>query len=150
MIFANLHQAPRYVGLHPLFPKVFEYIQKNDLFAMEAGRYPIAGDDLIVIIERTQGRKRELAPLECHRKYIDIQFVLDGEDEMGWAALSDCTQPRSEFNEEKDIQFFDDAVSAWVKTPANHLCIFFPEDAHAPLVSDTIIHKAIFKVALSI
>jgi len=39
-------------------------------------------------VESVPGRAREAAKLECHRRYIDIQLVLEGVDEMGWKALA--------------------------------------------------------------
>jgi biofilm protein TabA len=68
-------------------------------------------------------------------------------DEMGWKALANCTQPVSDYSAEKDIQFFHDAPASWIATPSDAFCIFFPEDAHAPLVSRGHIRKVVFKVA---
>ena len=148
MIFSTLSQSSRYAALHSLFPRVFEYIRNTDLLALTPGRYPIVGEQLFVIVENVAGRTREAAQLECHRKYIDIQLVLEGIDEMGWKALADCTQPVSDYSAEKDIRFFHDAPATWIATPPGMFCIFFPEDAHAPLVSSSNIRKAIFKAAV--
>jgi YhcH/YjgK/YiaL family protein len=149
MIFSSLSQSSRYAGLHPLFSQAFDYIEKTDLFNMPPGRYNIVGDDLIAIVEHVPGKTREMARLEAHRRYIDIQLVLDGIDEMGWKPLADCHNPVSEHSEEKDIRFFTDAPVSWIATPPDHFCIFFPEDAHAPLVSNTQVRKVIFKVAVN-
>lgn len=147
MILSTLSQSGRYAALHPLFTRVFDYIRNTDLFALAPGRYNIVGDDLIAIVEHVPGRTREMARLECHRRYIDIQLVLDGIEEMGWKPLADCYNPVSDFNAEKDIQFFHDAPAAWVATPPDAFSIFFPEDAHAPLVGTGNIRKVIFKIA---
>ena len=149
MIFSALSQSDRYAALHPLFQQAFDYIRDTDLFNMEPGRYSLAGDDLIVIVDHAQGKAREGARLECHRKYIDIQLVLDGMEEMGWKPLADCLNPVSDYSTEKDIQFFTDAAASWVAVPPDHFCIFFPEDAHAPLVSNGAVRKVIFKVAVN-
>ena len=149
MIFSALSQSSRYAALHPLFPRAFDYIRNTDLLAIEPGRYPIVGDDLFVIVESVSGRSRFEAKLECHRKYIDIQLVLEGTDEMGWRPLADCRAPIADYSAEKDIQFFRDAPATWIATPPGHFCIFFPEDAHAPLVSDGEIRKVIFKIAVT-
>ena len=147
MILSTLSQSDRYAALHPLFPRAFEFIRNTDLLALAPGRYPILDKQLFVIVENVAGRVREAAKLECHRRYIDIQLVLEGVDEMGWKALADCTQPVSDYSAEKDIQFFHDAPASWIATPPGAFCIFFPEDAHAPLVSNGNIRKAIFKIA---
>jgi len=90
-----------------------------------------------------------MAKLEAHRKYIDIQLVLEGDETMGWKPLADCLNPVSEHSMEKDIRFFHDAPASWIAVPPDHFCIFFPEDAHAPLVGKGQVRKVIFKVAVN-
>ena len=148
MIFATLSQASRYASLHPLFPRAFEFIRNTDLTSLAPGIHSIIDKQLFVIVEEANGRTRDEAKLECHRRYIDIQLVLEGVDEMGWKPLADCRQPVDEYNEECDIRFFKDAADSWISTPSNTFCIFFPEDAHAPLVSSGKIRKVIFKIAV--
>lgn len=148
MIFSSLSQSERYAALHPLFRRVFDTIRNTDLYAMTPGRYNIVGDDLIAIVERVPARTKEMAKLEAHRRYIDIQLVLDGDEAMGWKPLADCHNPVSEHDDVKDIRFFHDAPASWLAVPPDHFCIFFPEDAHAPLVGGGTIRKVIFKVAV--
>jgi YhcH/YjgK/YiaL family protein len=148
MIFSAIAQSFRYASLHPLFQRAFDYIRDTDLHNMAPGRYPIVGDDLFVIVEHAQGKPREHAKLEAHRKYIDIQLVLEGDETMGWKPLSDYLNPVSEHNDAKDIRFFHDAPASWIAVPPDHFCIFFPEDAHAPLVGSGTIRKVIFKIAV--
>ena len=153
MILASLSQSERYAALHPLFARAFEFARTTDLLALAPGKHAIAGDELFVIAESSRGRSREDAKLECHRRYIDIQLVLEGNEEMGWKALADCHTPLDEYSAEKDIRFFGDAVASWVAVPPGSFCIFFPEDAHAPLVApaprNSPIRKVIFKVAVN-
>ncbi len=148
MIFSALSQSSRYATLHPLFTRAFDYIRNTDLQASTPGVHDIIDKQLFVIVEAADGRTRAEAKLECHRKYIDIQLVLAGIDEMGWKPLSDCHQPIADYNSERDIQFFDDVPVSWIAVPAGAFCIFFPEDAHAPLVSSSRIRKLIFKIAV--
>lgn len=148
MILDTMANADRYQALHPLFPIVFEYIRNTDLSTLASGRHSIMADDVFVIIERATGRSRNAAQLECHRRYIDIQLVLDGVDEMGWKPLADCHHPVADFNMQADIGFFHDSPATWIATPPGAFCIFFPQDTHAPLVATQPIHKAVFKIAL--
>ncbi|MFZ5503732.1 MAG: YhcH/YjgK/YiaL family protein [Pseudomonadota bacterium] len=149
MIVAKLSEPSRYAALHPLFQRAFDYIRDTDLHALTPGRYDIAGEDLFAIVEHVRGRSRAEAKLECHRKYIDIQLVLSGIDEMGWKPLADCRNPVGDYSTERDIQFFHDTPASWVAVPPHHFCIFFPEDAHAPLVADGEVRKVIFKIAVN-
>jgi len=148
MIFSTLDNSDRYAALHPLFRRAFEYIRNTDLHALAPGLYPIAGDDLFAIVEHVPGRTRADAQLECHRRYIDIQLVLEGVDEMGWKPLAECHEPVDDYSAEMDIRFFRDTPASWIATPTGAFCIFFPEDAHAPLVSSGSIRKLVLKIAV--
>jgi biofilm protein TabA len=148
MILSSLAQSARYASLNPLFQRAFNYIRDTDLYALAPGRYNVAGDDLIAIVEHVSGRSKEMARLEAHKRYIDIQLVLEGEEQMGWKPLADCYNPVGEHSTDRDILFFLDAPASWVAVPPDHFCIFFPEDAHAPLVGSGPIRKVIFKIAV--
>lgn len=148
MILDTLDQADRYAALHPLFPRAFAWLQGTDLRALPAGQHVIDGERLFAIVEACPGRTRADAKLECHRRYIDIQLVIEGTDEMGWRPLADCSQPRTDYDGTRDIRFFDDAPASWIATPAGSFCLFFPDDAHAPLVSAGFIRKVVVKIAV--
>ena len=82
--------------------------------------------------------------------YKDAYFKTpEAEDQLGWKTLVDCHNPVSDYSAEKDIQFFHDTPATWIATPPGAFCIFFPEDAHAPLVSTGHIRKVIFKIAVN-
>ena len=150
MIFSTLGNADRYGALHPLFPRAFEYMRNIDLHALAPGHHPILGEDMFAIVEHVPGRTRAGAQLECHRRYIDIQLVLEGVDEMGWKPLADCHNPVDDYSAERDIRFFRDTPDSWIATPPGAFCIFFPEDAHAPLVANGMIRKAVLKIAVGV
>ena len=84
MILAKLTEADRYAVLHPLFARTLEFLRSTDLSALEPGMHTIQGEQLFAIVEDCAGRTRAEAKLECHRRYIDIQLVQEGVDEMGW------------------------------------------------------------------
>jgi len=149
MVLGTLAQSGRYAALHPAFARAFAFLASTDLAALETGRNPIDGDALFVIIDRKDGRGREHARLEAHRRYIDIQLTVSGEEEIGWTPLASCEAPEGAFDESKDIVFFGDAPSAWLRVPPASFAIFFPEDAHAPLGGRGALVKAIVKIAVA-
>jgi biofilm protein TabA len=77
--------------------------RNTDLLSLAPEHYPIIGDNLFSIVEHVPGRTRAEAELECHRKCIDIQLVLEGVDEMVWKPLSDCCEPVDDYSAERDI-----------------------------------------------
>lgn len=148
MTFDLLSQSETYLDLHPHFAKAFAFLNRSDIKELPVGRHEIDGDQVFAVIAKDQGRTKEEAELETHRRYIDIQAVLAGVDEMGWKALADCTQPTADYDETTDLQFFADPPEVWLPTKAGAFAIFFPEDAHMPLISDGVVHKVIVKVAV--
>ena len=46
------------------------------------------------------------------------------------------------------IGFFNDQPKSWTPVSAGSFVIFFPQDAHAPLVGGGEIHKAVLKIAV--
>jgi biofilm protein TabA len=148
MILATLADADRYCALHPLFARAFEFLRDTDLKSLAPGKHSVQGEQIFIIAEACAGRTREEAKLECHRRYIDIQLVLEGIDEMGWKPVVECMEPATDYDAARDIRFFNDAPSSWIATPAGSFCIFFPDDAHAPLVSAGMIRKVVVKIAV--
>ena len=148
MILDILGNANRYAALHNNFTKAFQFLHGDDLATLEEGKYDIDGDNVFAIVAKDQGRKKDEAQLEIHNKYIDIQMVLEGVDEMGWKARSACTDMVDEYDAENDIQFIADAPTSWATTEPGHFAIFFPEDAHLPLIAKGLIHKVIVKISV--
>jgi YhcH/YjgK/YiaL family protein len=146
MILDTLSCAQRYAGLHRRFGHAFRFLAETDLDALPSGRTDIDGDDLFVILDRQDGRGRSGARLEAHRRYIDIQYTVHGEEEIGWTPLAACAAPAGPFDGAKDIAFFDDAPRCWLTLPRGSFAIFFPEDAHAPLAATGAVVKAIVKI----
>ena len=146
MIIDTLENLGKYVALNPLFADVVAFLAQNDLDKLDDGKHLIKDKNLFVNIQNAKGRVREAATLETHRDMIDIQIPLDGEETFGYTPL--CDLPSFEYNAEKDITKYGDTMAqTYVTLKAGQMAIFFPQDGHAPCISDKeTIKKAIFKV----
>lgn len=146
MIIDTLKNLKNYEALNPLFKKVVDFLAENDLNALETGKHEIEGKDVFVNIQMAKGRSREAATLETHINMIDIQIPLDGEETFGYTPLGDL--PAFDYNAEKDITKYGDTMAqTYVTLKPGQMGIFFPQDGHAPCISDKAeIKKAIFKV----
>jgi YhcH/YjgK/YiaL family protein len=148
MIIDTLAQRSRCALLHPRFARAFEFLAGAGLALLPAGRTTLDGDRLYVSIDHTDGRGRDGARLESHRRYIDIQVTIAGSEEIGWRPVSACTEPAGPFEPDRDVGFFRDRPETWLVLPPGQFAIFFPEDAHAPLGGQGPLKKAIVKVLL--
>jgi len=146
MIIDTIDNLAKYEAVNPLFKDVVDFLKKNDLNKLEAGKHPIKGADLFVNITTAKGRTPDAAVLETHRKMIDIQIPLDVPETYGYTPL--CRLPEEEYNAEKDITKYGDLMAeSFVDCQPGMFAIFFPQDGHAPCISMTPeIKKAIFKV----
>jgi len=147
MILDALKNARRYLALNKGFAGAMEFLLRPDLKELPIGRYEIDGDRVYAMVSKEPGRRREDALLETHERYIDIQLVLAGMDDMGWKPKSLCSQPSGEYDRRNDIQFFADEPDAWLSVRSGAFVVFFPEDAHMPLISSGQLHKIVVKVA---
>lgn len=148
MILDTLENVHSYLPLNKGFKKAIEFLLHPDLNELPVDKYEIDGDRVYAMVAKDPGRKKEDALLETHKKYIDIQLVLAGTDEMGWKPISSCTHPDGKYNKDSDIQFYEDEPDAWIPVERGFFVIFFPEDAHMPLISPNELHKVIVKVAV--
>ena len=146
MIIDTLENFEKYVSLNPLFEKVALFLKENDLNLLEPGKHFIDGDDVFVNIQVAKGKKTEEAVQETHRVMADIQIPLSGCETYGYIPAS--MLPDGEYNEAKDITKFPGVASqSFVTCTPDMFAIFFPQDGHAPCISDHAeLKKAIFKV----
>ncbi len=146
MILDSTKNWQLYAAVNPLFEKVFRYLNSVDLNTLEEGKHVVDGDNIFLTINNRDLKKPEDAALEVHNKYIDIQIVIAGEETFGYKDRAECTSPRSEFNTEKDILFYDDKPTTYFTLHEGQMAVFFPEDGHAPMIGNGKIKKCIVKV----
>jgi biofilm protein TabA len=147
-VMDRLENAAQYTALHPAFAKAFAFLRRPDLAALEPGKHLIDGEKVFCTIAKGAGKKKEEARLEAHRKYIDIQYVVAGADEIGWRPTAACQELDQSYDAASDIMFFKDKPEAWLKVTPKSFVIFFPKDAHAPMISDGPLHKVVVKIAV--
>ena len=114
----------------------------------QEGWHEIDGERVYAIVVKAAGRTKDVGELEAHLKYIDVQYVISGTDEMGWRARASCSQPQAEYDSKDDYQMFSDQPTSWVATVPGTFAILFPNDPHIPLISPDQLHKAVVKVAV--
>ena len=83
-----------------------------------------------------------LATLPCGR---DIQYVISGDETMGWSPVEGCGKT-TEFDAKKDCGFFSDKPMAWFPVRPGCFALFYPQDAHAPCVGEGTCRKVVIKV----
>lgn len=149
MIKDKLTNAHHYDHLHRNFRMVFEILQSMNFNALQDGHIELDGEYVYINIDTAEGRPMNEARMEAHRRYIDIQIPFDEPETIGVAPVSTLTQPDGEFDEGRDIIFYNDPISDSLTVNPGEFAIFFPEDAHAPNIDCPARHrKLVAKVSV--
>lgn len=148
MILDAIKNAELYYSLSPRIKQAFDWLAQTDVEALSEGRHYIDGDNLFVNVMDVELKQRKAAALEVHDRYVDIQIMVGEREEYGWSERCNCHSPREEFNRERDVQFFTDTPQTFFSLNEQQFAIFFPEDAHAPMLGEGSVRKLIFKLIL--
>ena len=148
MILDKLENSGKYEHLHPLFKEAFDYLKSIDFSKAEPTKTELKGKDLFVMVSDSELRAADKAKPETHNKYIDIQLPISRPETFGWKARQDLTHPIGNFDEEKDIQFFDDKTETQITVLPGNFLIFFPEDGHAPCIGEGQVRKVVVKIKI--
>jgi YhcH/YjgK/YiaL family protein len=131
MILDRLEHAKLYRPLAVDIARALDFLQQNNLRELADGRHVLDGDRLFAIVQRYQPKPAKEALWESHRKYIDVQYVVEGSEWIGYAPLRDTWPITQAYDALKDVGFFD-AKGVLMEVPAGSFAIFMPQDVHAP------------------
>lgn len=150
MIFDRLSNSKQYEKLNEKFKIGFDFLKNNNLKEMKDGRYDIA-DGVFANVQSLKTKNKTEKKWEAHKDYIDIQYVIKGEESMGYGILEDFKKVVVPYNKEKDIEFLDGEKFNYIDVNENDFVIFYPNDVHAPMLSvkeDVEIKKVIVKIKI--
>ena len=112
--------------------KGFAFLMRPDLKDLPVGKYPIDGENVFAMIQEVDLVPVAERKVEAHRKYIDLQAPLSGEEVYGVATLDGGESAIGGFDEKADIGFYDVPVATRRVKPGE-VMIFPPVSAaHAP------------------
>lgn len=127
----------------------FDYLDKTDLNALPLGKHIIDEGNVWVNIIEADLRPACNALLEVHDKFLDIHVPIDGKESYAVKPRSECILPKGCIDKENDILFFDDEICNIITKEAGESTIFDTDTAHAPLIGEGKLKKAILKVRKS-
>ena len=129
MIIDDFEHAGRYKGLGARFEKVFRYLKDTDFSTMADGTYEIEGKDIWALLTSFKTEAEGARKFEAHKTYIDVQYLLNGNEIMYWAPAREL-DVEGAYSEEKDILFFKGSSPSSVHLKPGRFIVFFPQDAH--------------------
>ena len=145
MIFDTLDNIKNYEGLGRVYTAL-EFLAKTDFSKVELGKYELNGDDIFYMVQQYETDPDKTIS-EAHKKYIDIQFMVDGEEIIGVAPFS-CEKTETEAKPENDVWFYDCKTEP-LTLFKNSFMVLYPNDLHCPGVAVNgakACHKVVVKV----
>ena len=132
MVFDTLKNAANYTALHEKFEAAFDFIREATEKGLEVGKYELDGKALYAMVQEYTPKAPEEGKFEAHRNYIDIQYIISGIEMMGDMDIAKAVS-KSEYNPDKDVEFYHDSDRAGYSVVEDgEFCIFFPHDVHKP------------------
>lgn len=133
-----------------LWQATFKFLGR-DLEKLEVGKYTLAGDEAFAMISEYQTKDPKDAKWEAHRKYIDLQYVIEGDEKIGLLPLEKAAAPQ-EYNDAKDLIFFGDNDGEYFQANQKIFFLFFPSDVHRPCIQveeSRPVKKLVIKIAVA-
>lgn len=152
MIFDKMENISDYFEELPLLRKVDEFIIRFNNERLADGTYEIDGKSVFAMVQsyRTKQQTQEMM-FEAHRKYIDLQYIVNGIEKIRWARLDTLDMVKEKYSSGGDIAFYEgDAMFDFTLTKGAFL-LLYPEDAHLPGLSaqkDINVRKIVFKIQI--
>jgi YhcH/YjgK/YiaL family protein len=147
MIIDRISNSPLYYSVHSGIQQAFEYIRKTDFSTMPAGRTDIDGADLYAIFQDYITKPGEQGLWEAHRRYIDLQYVVQGAERIGYANIVSLSQ--GAYDPSKDFLPLQ-GEGDFLTLQQGHFALLFPEDGHMPGLAVDVpmpVKKLVVKIA---
>jgi biofilm protein TabA len=130
------------------FNHAIDYIKGIDLASISAGKHTIDGELMFALVQ--EPLTGDTPYLESHETYIDLQYLVAGEEKIGFYRAVKEFEVVDHMPEAKDITFYrhDEIETAIILQPGM-FAIFFPNDLHRPCCSATAgmkIKKIVIKI----
>ena len=127
MIICPWKELHRYAAILPGVEEAVKLV--DSLTDLTPATYPLS-DGNKVLIQQGTTKSAEGALAEAHRQYLDIQYIIEGQETVGWAPVENlCLE--GEFDTTKDKGKYSGTFD-FVTVRAGYCYIVFPEDGHMP------------------
>jgi YhcH/YjgK/YiaL family protein len=126
-----------------------DFLQNGNVLELLPSRIELDGDKVFAMIQHYDTKPKDQGVWEAHRQYIDVQYVAEGQELMGYANLGHLTA--GEYNDEKDFLLLKGEGSYVLMKPGTFV-ILTPQDAHIPQVAVDLpqpVKKVVVKVAVA-
>lgn len=131
MILDNLQNLYKYAGICHGIAAAAAFLKAMPA-DMACGKYSIDGEDIYAIVQHYETMHASEVLWECHDKYLDIQYIVSGEETIVWAER-DRIENWNTYDEGNDCCVAEaNCAGVPLALSDGQFAIFAPQDAHKP------------------
>ncbi len=130
-----------------VWDKVFLFLKETDLDTLSTGKHPIDGDNAYASVTEAPSKELDKAGWESHKKYIDLQYVIRGKEQIAVSPIDKATVTKP-YDETKDVANYTAEGIFYTAEPGTFF-LFFPQDVHRPNIKVAgydIVKKIVIKI----
>lgn len=130
--------------------RALSFLERENPGGLDPGRYALEGEALYAVVDETGTGPFDEGQWEAHRRYVDVQCLLEGEEWIGWAPDEGALPVQDGLDEEDCLYFAPPPAPTWIHLVPGRFAVFFPDDLHCPLRAPhrAPVKKVVVKVAL--
>jgi len=148
MVHDHLSQVGNYAFANKLIEKGLDFLRSPKAATMAVGRIDLDGDRLFAMCQEYSTKPERDCFWEAHRKYIDIQFIAAGVEDIGYAPLASL-KIAQEYDPAKDFAKLS-GHGATLRLSKGMFAIFFPHDAHKPCLAPAGVPCPVRKIVVKV
>lgn len=115
----------------------------------DLGRVEIRGNEMYATIMAFDAKSLEEQVAEKHESYIDVHYLIEGEETLGWSTLQEGIEPSKPYDAEADFALYPLSPDEVLLTlEPGMFVVFYPHDVHRPGMGQpgAKIKKAVIKI----
>jgi len=143
----KLEFARQYHLNKAIWDKAFAFLKDTNLLTLKNGRQNIDGDNVYAIVSEAPSKDYDKTAFESHKNYIDLQYVITGEENMGRTPVESLKVDKA-YNERADIAYYTGDGKIYT-VAQNSFLLFFPGEAHRPNITpggNKVVKKVVIKI----
>lgn len=150
MILDTIENVNNYKGLSHRLDKVLDLLLNNNHYELKPGKNDIDKENIFLLKNEYRTEREFAEALEAHKKYLDVQLILEGEEIIEWEFFNNH-EIIEDYNEEHDYSFFKPLNTTKLRMSKGKFCVFFPNDLHMPGIKSletSAVKKVVYKVLI--
>lgn len=135
MIHGQIHLDKQQFYYPKAIQKALEFLGAHDFSTWEPGSYEIDGRKMYANVDVVMTKAYEEAKVEGHKDYMDVQYVVYGDEIMAWH--NDGHEEPIEAYPDKDVYFYNPKLTdnGQVYMHSGDYAIFYPTELHRTLIA---------------